>query len=156
MLSYEKQKKLMDILDWDESDEAVEFLNNQYAFRNYANALRLIKSIANISDTLVNKMAEVSGAYAQAAQWLLFQRKMNVDKEGMYFASMVPVCMAMFPDGTAEGRTLAEKEYFKLFVDLFKDKKQFKWARDAEWARTNGYTDYLRMVERNLERNNSL
>lgn len=150
MLSYEKQKKIMEILDWDDCDDAIEFMNNQYAFRNYANALRLIKSIASISDTLVNKMAEITSSYSQAAHWLMFQREMSVDKEGMYFASMVPVCMAMFPDGTADGKSMADREYFDLFVNLFKDKKQFSWKRDELWAKNNGYTDYLKMVERKL------
>lgn len=88
--------------------------------------------------------------YSEAAHWLVVQREMEPDRTGMFFATMLPVCKVMFPNGNADGRSEAEKRYFQQFLDAFSDKKQFSWKRDRTWADLHNYTDYLQLVERQM------
>ena len=80
------------------------------------------------------------------------QRKMEPDKEGYFFASMLPVVMVLFPNGNCTGGTPAEKEYFELFLEQFRNPKIFTWKKDGKWAKDFGYDKYLRLVEEELRK----
>jgi hypothetical protein len=105
----------------------------------------LIPEIAELELIAERKVAE---GFGNAAFWLIVQQELKIDKDpSSYFASMVPVCMALFPKGTAKGRSDIEKRYFDCFRQLFSDKKIFSWEKNGEWAVSNGYANYLKLVE---------
>lgn len=150
MITQYEEGLLNEILNWNDADEAIEFLIKNYAKGNVANARFLLGMIPGIADMAIEKMTEHASKHSQASYWLMCQRGMEPDKSGMFFASMLPVCIARFPNGNAEGCCKAEKDYFEQFLSLFQDKKQFSWEKDRAWADTHGYTDYLLLVEKQL------
>lgn len=105
--------------------------------------LKLIESIVN--DSLENTKKQLR-EHLTASAFLISQRIMN--KDGSYFASMVPVCQALFPEGVDEKDSIAAKQYFNEFLDLCRDKKMFSWENegDVKWAEDYGYKDYLHMI----------
>lgn len=143
-----EEKTLDEILAWEDSDEAILYLIKNYAKRSVHNARLLLGTIPGIADAAMTQMAEQTAKHRAASYWLMCQREMPTDKGGMFFASMVPVCMARFPEGHAIGGCEAEKIYFDDFLTRFRDKKQFSWEKDKPWADMHGYTDYLQLVER--------
>ena len=66
-----------------------------------------------------------------------------------YFATMVPVCKTLFPDGYPKNGNLAEREYFNKFISLLKNKKAFDWNdhSDISWAKQYDYYDYLTVIK---------
>ena len=148
MLTEKEEKWLRQIATSQNATDAVEFIVKEYSENGVDNALHLLNLIPKISEILVKKVSNVARNYSQAAFWLMCQREMEDDKDGTLFASMVPVCMAMFPSGNADGKSNAEKKYFEQFLHLLSDKKQFSWEKDKSWADMFGYTDYLRLVEK--------
>ncbi len=146
-----QEKRLLDeVLEWKNVDEAILYLIKNYG-KEFANAKLLLGTITDIVDTAIGKISEIASQQSQASYMLMLQREMEPDKSGTFFASMVPVCIARFPNGNSEGCCKAERDYFDLFLTLFRDKKQFSWERDETWANTFGYTSYLRLVERQLK-----
>lgn len=151
MLLPQEESILDEILNWQDADEAVLYLIRNFAKNSTANAQLLLSEIPAIAEAMLTRIAERASLYSQASYWLMCQREMEPDKSGMFFASMLPVCMARFPAGNSDGCCKAEKDYFDLFLTLFQDTKQFSWEKDKGWADTHGYTDYLRMVESQLK-----
>ena len=150
LMDYEKSI-LSEIVEWEDADEAVTYLLQAYAKRSVDNARKLLGLIPGIADAAIEQVTEYASLHSQASYWLMAQREMEPDKSGMFFASMVPVCKARFPSGNSVGCCKAEKEYFDQFLMLFQDKKQFSWEKDKGWADTHGYTEYLRLVERQMK-----
>ena len=150
MLLLEEENVLDEILGWQDAEEAVLYLMQNFAKKRVANAQTLIEAVPGIVDAAIEKMAETVSMHTQASYWLMCQREMNIEQSSMYFASMVPVCMARFPAGNAEGGCKAEQEYFDLFLKLFTNKKVFSWEKDGSWANLCGYTKYLQLVEMQL------
>lgn len=145
------EKGLLDeILRWDDAEEAIDYLLYEYGKKDVQNAKHLIGEIGDIASTALEQKQEAVNKYAEAAHWLMAQRDMKPDKTGQFFASMLPVCIAMFPNGNAEGHRTTEKRYFQQFLDAFSDKAQFSWDRDRIWADHLNYTDYLQLVERQM------
>ena len=151
MLLPQEESVLDEILNWQDADEAVMYLIRNFAKNSTANAQLLLSEIPKIAEAMLNRITEIASLHSQASYWLMCQREMEPDKSGMFFASMLPVCMARFPSGNSEGCCKAEKDYFDLFLTLFRDKKQFSWEKDKGWADMHGYTDYLRIVESQLK-----
>lgn len=151
MLLPQEESILDEILKWEDADEAVLYLVRNFAMNSTTNAQLLLSEIPKIAEAMLNRITERASIHAQASYWLMCQREMEPDKSGMFFASMLPVCMARFPSGNSEGYCKAEKDYFDLFLTLFRDKKQFSWEKDKGWADMHGYTDYLLLVESQLK-----
>lgn len=141
---------LDEVLKWKDADDAMVYLLQNYARGGVENVRLLLKAIPRIADVAIDQMAETVAMQSQASYWLMFQRNLKPDNSGTFFASMLPVCMARFPNGNSVGCCQAERDYFELFLTLFQDKKQFSWEKDKRWADTQGYTDYLRLVESQL------
>lgn len=151
MLSPFEEKILDEILGWEDADAAIMYLIKNFAKADMTNARMLLGTIPGIVDAAIGKVTEFAARHSQASYWLMCQREMEPDKSGMFFASMLPVCMARFPSGNSEGCCKAEKDYFDLFLTMFRDKKQFSWEKDKGWADMHGYTDYLLLVESQLK-----
>lgn len=145
------EKSLLDeILKWDDVEEAIDYLMSEYGKKDVYNVMHLIGQIGDLASTALEQKQKIANKYAEAAHWLMAQREMEPDKSGQFFASMLPVCQIMFPNGNAEGHTKTEKRYFQMFLDAFSDKKQFSWERDRVWADHFNYTAYLQLVERQM------
>lgn len=150
MLLEQEKRTLQEILGWDDANEAVSFLIKQYAEQSVHHARELLEIIPKVADAALEKIGQVACDYSQAAGWLMCQREMEPDDTGMFFASMLPVCKTMFPNGKPANGSKAEMEYWKLFVSQFRKQKVFSWDRDRSWADQYGYTEYLELVERQL------
>lgn len=145
-------KNILDaILDTEDAKEAVTYAVNGYAKQSVENARNLIQLISSLTDIAIEHKQKEVIQNREALFWLMVQHETNKIAPSTLFALMVPVCMACFPDGTADDACQAEKEYFAKFLELFKNKKVFSWEKDSVWAHTNGYTDYLKIVERKIK-----
>lgn len=132
--------------------EIMERMIRRYAKKDLESAQHLISLIPDVAESALDIVGKRSGDNYRAAHWLLMQRKMEPDKEGYFFASMLPVCMVLFPNGNAKGGNEAEKEYFDLFLEQFRNPKVFNWKDDGDWAKSYGYDKYLRLVEEELRK----
>lgn len=150
MLTLHEKSLLDEIVEWNDAEEAVRYLIESFAGKGYSNALHILGLIQDVGQVVVKKATERENDFHQAAWWLIAQREMKPDSSGILFSTMLPVCKAMFPNGNADRCSEVQKRYFQKFVDMLRDKKQFSWDRDKTWADTNGYTEYIRNVERQL------
>lgn len=150
LLDHEKQI-LQEILKWDNVNEAFGFLVKQYADMSVHHARAMLEIVPKIADSAIRAVAKESSDNAQAAYWLMCQRKMKPDNDGAFFASMLPVCKVMFPTGKYDGGSDAKSEYWELFLEQFQNPKVFSWEKDAVWAEHYGYTEYLKLVESQLK-----
>lgn len=148
-ISVEDYEKISAIVQSPNSKDLMENLIKIYASQSVDHATHLIEVIPAVSSAAMQILNKYLVDSCQVSTMLINQRCMEIDKEGMYFASMVPVCKQMFPKGTIEGHSKAQKEYFDLFLKLFKDKKQFDWNNplDISWAKQYEYYDYLAKVK---------
>lgn len=148
----EVNKSIIDaILMTENASEATEYMIREYAKKSVENANHLIRLIPTLSSIALEHKEEEVRKHRQASFWLVVQNETNNMDDITLFASMVPVCMARFPNGTSEGGCQAEKNYFNRFLELFKNKKVFSWEKNSGWAQTNGYKDYLKLVEDNIK-----
>lgn len=151
MLSEQEKQILFEILDWEDASEALGFLTKKYAEQSVHHARALLTLIPKVADEALEQVGQVAVDNAQAAYWLMCQREMEPDKSGMFFASMLPVCKAMFPNGKPKGGNKAEMDYWNLFIEQLQNPKVFSWKKDRSWADHNGYTEYLELVESQLK-----
>lgn len=127
----------------------------EYAKNSVENCQFLLKIIPDIAERLTHILEQERMEKSQAIFWMMFQRfAQEKGNEAAYFASMVPVCKTYFSNGKVEGRSLVEIDYFNHFCELFKNKKAFSWEKDKDWADSMGYTDYLRLVEKQMNEEN--
>lgn len=153
MISPYEKRILEEILNWNDVDEAIDYLMAEYAKKGAANALHLLSRIGDIASVQVAQSEKRVVEYSQAAHWLMAQRELKPDKSGTFFATLLPVCKIMFPNGNADGYCEAEQRYFRQFLEAFSDKNQFRWDRDRTWADMYGYTEYLQLIERKMNKN---
>lgn len=142
------------ILMTENANEAMEYMVKEYAKKSVENARQLIQLISSLADVVIEHKQKEVVQHRQASFWLMVQHETDKMDDTTLFSSMVPVCMARFPSGTSKGGCEAEKRYFKRFLELFKNKKVFSWDKDSGWAYTNGYTDYLKLVEEKIRDGN--
>lgn len=151
MLSEERIAIIYNILHSPTENEEVDLLIKEYAKQKRENAsilLRLIPIISAIADEHhVKEVAETKNALDTL---LVYRYAPKVDKRTK-FAMMVQICKVLFPSGTANGGSNADKKFFKEFLDLFNDTKAFSWEEDKLWADSFEYTDYLKLVEKSNE-----
>ena len=79
---------------------------------------------------------------------------MDKEDKHSYFASMVPIMKAMYPEGLSNNESCARIKYFEEFIRLMKDPKVFSLEdkEDVEWARQFDYLDYLMFIHRDYVR----
>ena len=132
-------------------EEVVKTVISEYTKNSVENCQFLLKLIPEIADHSIQILEQERMEKSQAIFWMMFQRfAQEKGNEAAYFASMVPVCKTYFSNGKNEGRSLVEIDYFNHFCELFKNKKAFSWEKDKDWADSMGYTDYLRLVEKQM------
>ncbi len=151
MLLEQEKQILQEILEWENVNEAVGFLIKQYSELSVHHARALLTVIPKVADEALERVGRVATDNAQAAHWLMCQREMKPDNSGMFFASMLPVCKVMFPNGKPKSGNKAEMGYWNLFVEQFQNPKVFSWKKDRAWADQYGYTEYLELVENQLK-----
>lgn len=151
MLTCVQEVILHEVLKWNNAEDAISFLLRKYSEQSADNAKFLLNAIPQVAELALERSRVVAVENANAAFWLICQRGMKVDNDGMYFASMVPVCKALFPEGKRKGCSKAESDYFDLFVKQFKNPNVFSWEKDKAWADSLGYTEYLKIIEKQLE-----
>ena len=152
MISIIEEMMIDEILLRENAKEIVKQLILKYAGLSVDNARELLGMISGIADEAINKVSEKADQNLDAAYSLLQQRCVSQDASEIYFAMMVPVCKALFSKGKCQnGSSIAEEQYWELFIKLFKNKKNFSWDRDKEWADMFGYTEYLRLLEENMQ-----
>lgn len=150
-ISEENKSKMNDLLKDDNIGLIMRTMIHEYVKKSVYVGQDLIRYINEIvTDIIVkneNDIADLKGA-----SWmLLFQNEMNKQDVHSYFATMVPVMKTLYPDGLDNSANLAQKKYFKNFIDLCKNKKAFSWDNksDVEWSDQYEYTNYLKMIFKN-------
>lgn len=131
--------------------EVVRTVITEYAKNSVEDCQFLLKLIPEIANHSIQILEKEKMEKSQAIFMMMFEQSVGIkENEDTYFASMIPVCMTHFPEGNAKKHSKAEKNYFSLFCTLFKNRKAFSWERDKVWADSYGYTDYLRLVEKQM------
>lgn len=153
MITIEQERCISDLLSSKNSKDVVKAIIDEYSTDSVDNCRFLLKLIPDIAHHAIHIIEKERMEKSQAIFMMMYERIADIKgNESTYFASMVPVCITHFPEGHARGRSEAERNYFKLFCDLLKNKKAFSWKKDRDWADVYKYTDYLRLVESQMER----
>lgn len=145
------RSKMNDLLKDSNVDLIIKTMINEYTKDSIYNAQSLISYINSIVSNIIMKTSNDVRDLKQASWMLIFQNEMNKKDVHSYFATMVSVMKILYPNGLDESANLAQKKYFKNFINLCKDKKAFSWDNksDIEWANHYNYTDYLKMIFKN-------
>ena len=153
MITIEQERCIEELLSSENSKDIVRYMVEEYSKYSADSCKFLLNLIPNIAKLAIHIIEKERMAKSQAIFMMMYERIADIKgNESTYFASMVPVCITHFPEGNARGRSEAEKNYFKLFCELLKNKKAFSWKKDRDWGDTYKYTDYLRLVESQMER----
>ena len=151
MITIQQENEIKNLISYDNSREVIRNIIEEYAEESTNNCQFLLNLIPDIANCSIYALEKEKMKKSQAIFMMMFERIAEIKgNEDTYFASMIPVCMTYFPEGNAKGCNEAEKDYFNLFCKLFKNKKAFSWDRDKDWANTYKYTDYLRLVEKQI------
>ena len=151
MMTATQENNIKLLLASSNSKEVIQKIIEEYTKESISNCQFLLGLIPDIANRSIHILEKESRTKSEAIFMMMFERIAEIQgNEDIYFASMVPVCMAHFPEGNARRRSEAEREYFKLFCELFKNKKAFSWDRDKDWADSYNYTNYLRLVEKQM------
>lgn len=136
-------------------EEVVRTVITEYMKNSVENCQFLLKLIPEIADHSIHLLNREVARKSHAISMIMFENAIDwKGNEDVYFASMLPVCITHFPEGNAKKCSEAERRYFNLFCKLFKNRKAFSWERDKDWADSYGYTDYLRLVEKQINEEN--
>lgn len=148
-ISIENQQKIENLLMDENVDLIVQKIIHDYAEQSIDNAQKIINYITTVTDQIISNMDKQFSHAKQSANMLLIQTKMDKNEVSSYFATMVPVCKTLFPDGYPKNGNLAEREYFNKFISLLKNKKAFDWNdhSDISWAKQYDYYDYLTVIK---------
>ncbi len=151
MINTQQEMEIKNLLSSENSREIIHNIIEEYSKSSVNNCQFLLNLVPDIANRSIHILEKERMEKSQAIFMLMFERMAEIKgNEVAYFASMVPVCMTYFPEGNAKRRNYAEREYFKLFCELFKNKKAFSWDRDKDWADSYNYTNYLRLVEKQM------
>ncbi len=147
-ISAENEKKINELLNDSNVDLIVRYMINKYTENSVSRTQDMIEFINDLTSNIIKYNSIQIQALNQASWMLMFQNEMNEKDVQTYFATMVPVCKTLFPNGELENENLAQKKYFNKFLELFRNKKAFSWNKesDVEWAMQYDYYDYLQMI----------
>lgn len=145
MLSFEDVQLIQEIVDRVDSKDFMDKLISFYCLQSSDNCRHLVGLIPQIIDQQIKFYSNQITDYQQAANWLIVGQKIDKKDKQFYFASMVPIMKAMYPEGLSKNASLARIEYFEEFIGLMKDPKVFSLdnEEDRDWACQFGYLDYL-------------
>ena len=122
-----------------------------YCLQSAENCQHLVEAIPSIVNQQIRFYTNQITDYRVAANWLIVGKSMDKKDKPSYFASMVPIMKAMYPEGLSSSESCARIKYFEEFIELMKDPKVFSLDNkdDIEWARSFDYLDYLMFIHRN-------
>lgn len=149
MLELKEIALLDEIVNWDDAEKATDYLIFKLAQKSANHAKHFIEIISDVSSKQMFHYIKYGNKQAEAARWLIIQKSMKKEKHDItYFASMLPVCIALFPDGRENAYSDAMKIYFDEFVAMLLDKKIFSFDSNSDcvWAKNFGYYDYLKKI----------
>lgn len=144
-LTYKQMSAIHTLLEADNARECVDALLNQYAKESFGNAQYLLSKCQILSEIAFMHCDAARRRNKNAARWLVKLRKFEKDPRTI-LAAMTPVCMALYPEGNADGYCKAEQDFFGEFKALLHNPKAFTWEDSGDWAESFGYGDYIRLV----------
>lgn len=149
-MDFKDVQLIQDIVNREDSKDFMDKLISFYCLQSSDNCQHLVELIPRIVDQQIRVYSEQILDYRQAANWLIVGRSMDKKDRHSYFASMVPIMKAMYPEGLSKNESLARIEYFEEFIGLMKDPKVFSLnsKEDIEWAKQFDYLDYLMFIYR--------
>lgn len=142
------KSKINDLLKDENIDLIMKTMIHEYSKDSIERALNLISYVNLLVDNIIKNSSNQINELTQAGNLLIFQMGMNKSDINTYFASMVPIMKVLYPNGLDDNASLVQKDYFKQFIKLCKNKKAFSWNKesDVEWAKCYGYDEYLHMI----------
>lgn len=145
-----EQRELVTRIYQDEERVAiVSTLMDMLSSESIETARFFVQKCNEITDIAIEMAMQKVLEANQATFWLLSQK--HIEDKKSYFASMVPVCKFLFPNGEISDMNNGPgKEYFEQFLKLLGDKKVFSFENpsDASWAESFGHKEYLETVIR--------
>lgn len=145
MLTVNQRIMISELLCSENVEECVEQLLRMYAKSSYGAAKHLLGQCHELSNIAFDHLMRDRDETESAARWAIRLRSFGDDPKTR-FAAMVPVCMVLYPAGTAKRCCKGEQDFFAEFVSLLKNPKVFDWGVDGDWADDYGYTDFLKRV----------
>lgn len=149
MLSINDHMLLDSILNWENFEEAIQYLIFEASKQRPDICPVLLGLIPQIAANRLKRAETEQRKKEQALHLAVCSEQMDT-ADPSYFAAITPICMEVFPDGTADKHCEAEKRYFENFKLMLMDKKYFDFKRDASWAHQYGYEDYLLLVRKKI------
>lgn len=132
------------LMNKDNADEILRYAIQRYA--DVHSSYDSMKTVVHMLETMLDSLESDTRRYQAAAKWSIATQTMDVDKDPVgYFAAMVPVVMALFPDGINEGASKASQRYFGKFLGLLGKPEVFDFTskEDMKWAESFKYKEYL-------------
>ena len=150
-MDFKDVELIQNIINREDSKDFMDKLISIYCLQSSENCQHLVGMIPNIVNSQIKFYSTQITDYRQAANWLIVGKSMDRKDKHSYFASMVPIMKAMYPEGLSKNESLYRIEYFEEFISLMKDPKVFSLnnKEDIEWARSFDYLDYLMFIHRN-------
>ena len=150
-MDFKDVELIQNIVNREDSKDFMDKLISLYCLRSVENCQHLVDIVPNIVNQQIRFYANQIVDYRQAANWLIIGRSMDKKDKQSYFASMVPIMKAMYPEGLSGSESCVRIKYFEEFIELMKDPKVFSLnnKEDMEWAKQFGYLDYLMFIHRN-------
>lgn len=144
-MDFKEVQLIQDIVTREDSKDFIDKLISFYCLQSSDNCQHLVELIPQIVDQQIKFYSNQITDYRQAANWLIIGQSMDKKDKHSYFASMVPILKAMYPEGLNKNESLARIKYFEEFINLLRDPKVFSFdnKQDVEWARQFDYLDYL-------------
>ena len=150
-MDFKDVELIQNIVNRKDSKDFMDRLIAFYCLQSAENCQQLVDAIPNIVNQQIRFYSNQITDYRVAANWLIVGKSMDKRDKHSYFASMVPIMKAMYPEGLSSNESCARIKYFEEFIDLMKDPKVFSLTNkeDVEWARSFDYLDYLMFIHRN-------
>ena len=144
-MDFKDVELIQNIINRKDSKDFMDKLISIYCLQSSENCQHLVGMIPNIVNSQIKFYSTQITDYRQAANWLIVGKSMDRKDKHSYFASMVPIMKAMYPEGLSNNESCARIKYFEEFIELMRDSKVFSLdnKEDVEWARQFDYLDYL-------------
>ena len=144
-MDFKDVELIQNIINRKDSKDFMDKLISIYCLQSSENCQHLVGMIPNIVNSQIKFYSTQITDYRQAANWLIVGKSMDRKDKHSYFASMVPIMKAMYPEGLYSNESCARIKYFEEFIELMRDSKVFSLdnKEDVEWARQFDYLDYL-------------
>lgn len=144
-MDFKDVQLIQDIVTREDSKDFIDKLISFYCLQSSDNCQHLVELIPQIVDQQIRSYSNQITDYRQAANWLIIGQSMDKKDKHSYFASMVPIMKAMYPEGLRKNESRARIKYFEEFIGLMKDPKVFSLdnKEDRDWACQFGYLGYL-------------